>query len=186
MSIRTVGPVLDSPFHSAIRTTQPEATDFSHSIAFFCYLLAFYSSIAPSFFPEHQHLQGKTAQHSSSLSTSTIFSKHYQNASQGLSKSSFTPFRSTLCLSLHTSPERAARVDATSRIGHTRPLLTASPFYLPSTSSSVYSCQIPTRSLWTCTSLTCLHVPLLADGLGSVRARVSGTQTPSPSPMPFP
>jgi hypothetical protein len=67
--IRNTLLVLDSSFYSATRTTQQKVSDFSHSCVFFCYFLAFHSSVPPSFF-------NKTTKPSSALSTSTSSHKH--------------------------------------------------------------------------------------------------------------
>jgi hypothetical protein len=78
-----------------------KSSDFSHSCTFFCYLLAFCSSVPPSFFPKRHHLQVKTTKPSQLFSSSTFTNNITQYASQGFRKSSFPSFQSTLCLPLH-------------------------------------------------------------------------------------
>lgn len=159
--IRNTLLVLDAPLHFTTRTTQQKVSDFSHSCAFFCYLLAFHSSVPPSFFD-------KTTKRSSALSTSTSSNKHQQNASQGNCKSSFTLFHVHPLPSSTHSPKHAARVEAKSRIGHSKISSLRHeldcPLCLPT---------LPIQYLKQCE--LAYRIP--------TRARVSGTQPPTtPSP----
>jgi hypothetical protein len=58
-----------------------KSSDFSHSCTFFCYLLAFRSSVPPSFFPKRHRLQLKTIKPSQAFSSSTFTNNITQHAS---------------------------------------------------------------------------------------------------------
>jgi hypothetical protein len=157
-----------------------KGSDFSHSCTFFCYLLAFRSSVPPSFFSKRHHLQLKTTTHPQALSSPTTFYQDQQHASQRFSKSSFPSSSSSSSSSsvqslpsTTPSPELAARVDASPRIGHTISLWIGTSLTLLSV---IRRCLLCTSVCWTCMSLTSLCIQLLSDCLGSTRARATGTR----------
>jgi hypothetical protein len=154
-----------------------KGSDFSHSCTFFCYLLAFRSSVPPSFFSKRHHLQLKTTTHPQALSSPTTFYQDQQHASQRFSKSSFPSSSSSSSVqslpSTTPSPELAARVDASPRIGHTISLWIGTSLTLLSV---IRRCLLCTSVCWTCMSLTSLCIQLLSDCLGSTRARATGTR----------